>query len=198
MNQQYVSTTVICLKPIKKIWNKKCKIDECNNRSKINGVCVKHGAITPRCKIEECGKKSIKNGVCINHGAKQPRCKIEGCDKYSKKNGVCVKHGAKVHSKKCTSCALFVVHLKTNYLCYYCNPNKKKRQQTKELIVKDLLETSFPCFKFIHNKSFEFDTICTISKYRPDFLLHCTTHYIVIECDESYHSQYPCDCEIKR
>ena len=85
MNQQYVSTTVICLKPIKKIWNKKCKIDECNKRSKINGVCVKHGAITPRCKIEECGKKSIKNGVCINHGAKQPRCKIEGCDKYSKK-----------------------------------------------------------------------------------------------------------------
>ena len=32
----------------------------------------------------------------------------------------------------------------------------------------------------------------------PDFLLHCTTHYIIIECDESYHSQYACDCEIKR
>ena len=85
MNHQYISTTVISLEPVKRMWNQKCKIDRCSNRSKKGGVCVKHGAITPRCKIEECGKKSIKNGVCINHGAKQPRCKIEGCDKYSKK-----------------------------------------------------------------------------------------------------------------
>ena len=93
MTYQCISTTAICLQPIKRV-HKKCKIEGCDNKSQIGGVCVKHGAKTPRCKIEGCENKSQKNGVCVKHGAKIPRCKIEECESKSKQGGVCTKHGA--------------------------------------------------------------------------------------------------------
>jgi hypothetical protein len=50
--------------------------------------------------------------------------------------------------KKCDSCGIFRVVKQNNYLCSYCSPNKK--QNTKEMLVKDLLDKHN--FKFIHNK----------------------------------------------
>ena len=46
-------------------------------------------------------------------------------------------------------------------------------------------------FKSINRKWVEFETVCTISKYRSDFLSHCTTYYFIIEFAEHHHEQYP-------
>ena len=90
-------------------------------------------------------------------------------------------------------CCLF----KTNYFRSFCNQNKIQKKK-KTLVLKDLLEAFSAYFKFVHNKSIEFDATCTISKYRPDFLRHGTTHFIVIECDEHHNVKYPCVWITKR
>ena len=64
-----------------------CKIDGCEKQSRNNGVCVKHGAISPQCKIDGCENKQKKNGVCVTHGATVSRCKIDGCENGSVKEG---------------------------------------------------------------------------------------------------------------
>ena len=93
--------------------------------------------------------------------------------------------------KLCTSCNLFQVTKRNNFLCSYCSPNQKAI--TKEKIIKDLLEKNG--LNFIHNKQFPND--CCL-KYRPDFLFACGSYYTALEVDENRHEHYPQDCEIIR
>lgn len=48
--------------------------------------------------------------------------------------------------------------------------------------------------RFVHNKSIGY--VC--GNYRPDFLIDCITHFIVIENDENQHNHYEKECEIVR
>jgi len=94
--------------------------------------------------------------------------------------------------KKCRSCKLFAAETKNNYLCSYCNPNKKtKRLKTKELKVKTFLEEQG--YKFIYNKKCNIDKSC--QTYFPDFMIDCNSFFIIIECDEDAHSSYDPECE---
>lgn len=93
---------------------------------------------------------------------------------------------------KCKGCNLFIVQKINNYLCSYCNPDKKtKRLKTKELKVKTLLEEQD--YKFTYNKKCNIDKSC--QTYFPDFLIDCNSFFIVIECDEFAHSGYDTQCE---
>lgn len=93
---------------------------------------------------------------------------------------------------KCKSCKLFQTCKKNNWLCSYCNPNKKtKRLKTKELKVKTFLEEQG--YKFIYNKKCNIDKSC--QTYFPDFMIDCNSFFIIIECDEDAHSGYDLKCE---
>jgi hypothetical protein len=98
-----------------------------------------------------------------------------------------------VVNPKCISCGLFQVKKITNYLCYYCNPEKTKTRKLKETIVKELLEKQG--YEFIHDKQV-INEYC--NKYRPDFVFNCGNYFVVLECDEEAHKHYDKDCEIVR
>lgn len=93
-----------------------------------------------------------------------------------------------VISKRCASCRLFIVKRKP-HLCSYCNPSK--RQKTREMTVKKLLESTSDLNNPIHDKPVGGEC----GKYRPDFLYDATTHYVVIEVDEDQHDRYDRECE---
>jgi hypothetical protein len=94
---------------------------------------------------------------------------------------------------KCSSCWLdWRQNKQTQVLCFYCNP-KTKKQKKRELEIKKLLEKN--------NISFTHDKVvannCCL-RYRPDFLIDCGSHFVIIEVDEDAHSSYPQDCEVNR
>ena len=112
------------------------------------------------------------------------------CFDHKKDNMIDVKNA------RCVSCDLFWVKKRGEY-CNYCNPDSTIGQKTKEMQIKKLLEINN--IKFIHNKGVS-NNCCL--KYRPDFLIQCTTndniYYVVLEVDEFAHKGYDPDCEITR
>jgi hypothetical protein len=132
------------------------------------------------------------------------RCQIYGCNKIPTCNNkgqskgiFCAKHKMDdmidVVNKRCNSCGLFHVKARNNFLCSYCNPDKTKRQRTKEFAVKKLLDDNG--IPNIHNKTVVND--CCL-KYRPDFVIDCDTYFIVLEVDENAHNHYEPECEMVR
>lgn len=90
----------------------KCKIDDCDNNTKQNGICIKHGADTKKyfCKIDGCDNQVQNSGVCTIHGAERIKCHIDGCGKQVVNNGVCKKHGAETKKCKIDGCDTQVVN----------------------------------------------------------------------------------------
>lgn len=94
-------------------------------------------------------------------------------------------------SETCKSCRLFIAPKKNNNLCSYCNPEKKKRQKTKELKLKTWIDEHYT--DFIYNKKVNKNSTC--QTYYPDFLKDCGRFFLIIECDENAHKNYPASCE---
>lgn len=125
-------------------------------------------------ECKECKKINMKNNFC-EHNTRKERCIICTPD---------TKHF-------CTSCRLFVVKKSNNYLCSYCNPDKKTIQKTKEVRLKTFLENEN--YKFIYNKKCNLNNSC--QTYFPDFLIDCNKFFLIIECDENAHDSYDFKCE---
>ena len=98
----------------------------------------------------------------------------------------------KENRPKCKSCKLFPYYKKENLLCSYCDPNNKKIYGLKEMKVVNFLQSKN--ITFIHNKSVGFEC----GNYRPDVLIDCNTHFIVVEIDENQHESYNNNCEMAR
>ena len=167
------------------------------------GLCV-HGKQKYQCV--NCGGK----GICI-HGKHRFQCKDckgnQFCEhlrlkrqcKDCKGSQICTHNNIVFMCKICSpnskyfckSCKLFTVRNTNNYLCSYCNPEKKKRQKTKELKLKTWIDTHYS--EFIYNKKVNMNSTCQL--YYPDFLKDCGTFFLIIECDENAHSSYPPSCE---
>ena len=132
----------------------------------------------------------------INVYAKQ--CAVDGCKtrpNYGLEGGSathCGPHAEEgminVNAKKCVSCNYFIV-LEAPYLCSDCNPSK--RQKTREMKIKALLESATDLCKPIHDKIIEGGCY----KYRPDFRYDALTHFVIIEVDEDQHDAYNPECE---
>jgi hypothetical protein len=86
---------------------------------------------------------------------------------------------------------LFQVRKDTNFLCSYCNPERKQHIKTKENNLKVFLEQQK--YTIEYNKTVRIDTSCQL--YFPDFVIDNGSLFIVIECDENAHKGYPMDCE---
>jgi hypothetical protein len=184
----------ICIHKKNKTGCKECK---------GSGICI-HNRQKSKCKDCE------GSGICI-HGRQKSRCR--DCDgagicehnnlKYRCKecggNAICIHDMRKDLCLKCSpntkafcvSCRLFKVNNKTNYLCSYCNLQKPVRQKTKEIKLKKWIDENYK--DFIYNKKVNMNSTC--QTYYPDFLKDCGTFFLIIECDENAHKDYPTECE---
>jgi len=128
------------------------------------------------------------------------RCAVDGCETLANfafegdPAEYCGPHAEEgminVKAKKCTSCGLFYVS-RTPYLCSYCTPNTSKRQKTREMKIKALLESTSDLNNPIHDKPVGGDC----GRYRPDFRYNVLTHSVVVEVDEGQHRGYDPECE---
>jgi len=168
--------------------SKKCEVDECDMRA-THGLeggsatyCGPHG--------RERGMVNVNSKRCAHPGCKTlANFALEGdpaayCGTHAEEGMINVK------SKKCVSCGLFIVH-KAPHLCSYCNPNTSKRQKTREMKIKALLESTTDLNNPIHDKPIGGEC----GKYRPDFLYDAMTHFVVVEVDEDQHRGYDLECE---
>ena len=206
------------------VMHRKCFNFDCDKQPAYNypneskGLyCAKHkldgmvNVVSRRCV--SCDKQptynhpnETKGKYCVEHklegmvDVKSRKCLI--CTKQptfnypnETKGKYCVEHKLEgmidVQNPKCDSCNLFRVY-KRPFLCVYCSPDSSKRQKTSEMELYDFLTEHK--IEFTHNKSAGF--VC--GNYRPDFLIDCDTHFIVIENDEHQHTSYPKECEEAR
>lgn len=89
----------------------------------------------------------------------------------------------------CTKCGLD--DILTNGLCDTCDPSIIViRTHAKENRIRDVLQAAG--IQFIHDRILE-STSC--GRERPDFLIDCGTHYVIVEVDENQHQNYACECE---
>lgn len=75
-------------------------------------------------------------------------------------------------------------------------PNEKivKHFKTKESSVISFITEHFSNYNFTLDKKISGGC----SRFRPDMMLDCLTHSIIIEVDENQHEHYDCVCENKR
>ena len=143
-----------------------------------------------------CGQHALPGMKDVAH----KKCIIEGCETqptFGFNEGPathCGPHALpgmeNVNAKKCVSCGLFIV-TRAPHLCSYCTPNTSKRQKTREMTVKTLLEAATDLDNPIHDKPIGGEC----GKYRPDFLYDAATHFVVVEVDEDQHRSYDPECE---
>lgn len=172
------SGTEICEHNINKYG---CKV--CN--SKI--LCI-HDKIKRNCK--DCNGSAY-----CDHDKLKIQCRIccptSFCS-HGKRRNMC--NLCSGHTKVfCKVCHLFIVGKSTDHYCSYCNPNSPQSMRRKEEKIRRLFEEDG--LKFINNRQFEND--CCL-KYRPDFVMDCTTYYLIVEVDENAHRGYDQQCEIVR
>jgi hypothetical protein len=118
----------------------------------------------------------------------------------------CTRHAdhslhTKCYVPKCASCGLFRVDNKAAK-CSFCRPDSKRRRVSKEhkvsLAVLDALGASavVSLNKTVRPASSDGDDPCRA--FRPDILIDCGTHFLVVEVDERQHELYDVDCEVAR
>ena len=129
---------------------------------------------------------------CSSTGCKQRPCWTDQPDNYPLR---CEDHmleaDKNVVERACSQCGLMDFIQDGNVCNTCCLFEVKKRQKTKELAVKVLLEAE--SIKFVHDLRPEDGC----GKARPDFVIDCGTHIIIIEVDEFQHrrTNYDCRCE---
>jgi hypothetical protein len=177
------------------------------------GRCSIHGG-HPQCDKEECEipaqyKKGGIRGFCFSHGG-SPKCDEEGCKTPAqyKKGGIkgkCPKHGG---FPKCRQCKDTMANDKYDGYCCRCFcflfPDEPRSflYLAKELMWREYLIEWFKNTNFnidfelpIYNK-----TLGGCSLRRPDCVVDCYTHVLVLENNENRHPGYTCDskrcCEL--
>jgi len=94
----------------------------------------------------------------------------------------------------CSSCNLLEV-LDQEGLCKYCNPETTRRVAlAKQRDVKMFLDN----IGFVYNTYDKSVDNNACGRDRPDFVIECSTHSIVLEVDEHQHKDRPCECEQTR
>ena len=133
----------------------------------------------PKCLFENCCEKP-------NYTDKQDSYPLR-CEEHKTQSDIILVE------EKCIVC-LETLFIKSDLRkCNICSKvNIETIRHEKELKIKTALEENK--IKFIHDKMS--DSSC--HRHRPDFLIDCNTHYIVIEVDENQHQSYPDECERNR
>ena len=173
-----------------------------------------------RCGHDGCFKRGNFNfegkppRFCGSHkeqgmiDVKTPKCAAEGCRtvpvfniKGQKRGLFCSAHKTgdmvDVKNPRCNTplCDIILPGSSTGY-CARCTaymfPDRPSRFKTRELKLKEYLETQYTDKTIVHDKHVE------CHRYRPDFVFDMGSHTIVIELDENQHRAYDTSCDNKR
>lgn len=177
------------------------------------GSICEHNKNRSKCRV-------CHGGSICEHGTRRSYCrKCKGgeiCEHNRRKAECCICKGSQIceHNKikhnciycnpecSCIECKLIIVNKKSQFypLCQpcFCNkyPDHKKSTlyKIKERYLRDELRERFK--EYTIDMIFDKAVDGGCSKRKPDVLIDCLTHSIVIECDEYQHVNY--ECENKR
>ena len=171
-----------------------CEHDILKSRCKVclgGHICI-HKKERNLCIV--CGGNSIcihniKKTICLD-------CKGGSICEHNKKRNLCLICNIKNTCKECNN--VFVKN-KTIYYPFcqacFCNKYPDHEKSTlykiKERYLRDELRMRFPNndINMLFDKKIQDG--CSLRK--PDVLIDCLTHCIIIECDENQHSSYKCE-----
>jgi hypothetical protein len=154
-----------------------------------------HDKLKSQCR--ECGGSAF----CKAHNKRKSQCRECGG------RNICTHKKRKEYCKLCGGSALCKTplcetkaHKKYDGLCLRCCINTRpdievpRNYKTKEKTVVDRIIADFRGLSWKFDKTVEGG--CSLR--RPDVLLDCTSHVLIIEVDENKHDTYECTCENKR
>ena len=170
----------------------------------IHKTCEDHGCKTRanfgfpgqdklRCKSHiESGMISNPKRKCVHNKCKEPAMygivTPQYCEHHKQDNDI------NWVEKTCVSCGLTCILNKENK-CQYCDPDMfNKTRLAKQNQVKRYLDVNE--FEYISCDKIVEQGECF--KYRPDFLIDCNTHFVVLEVDEYQHKDRADECETVR
>ena len=88
-----------------------CKVNGCNNREVVRGLCIKHGAYGT-CTTKGCSATARQGPLqhCSKHGggAYKP-CSVAGCITTARRKGLCHKHGGGPGQCYASNCTKLIV-----------------------------------------------------------------------------------------
>ena len=146
-----------------------------------------------RCKSHiEPGMISNPKRKCVHDKCKEPAMYGIVTPQYCGDH----KHDKDINwvEKTCVSCGLTCILNKENK-CQYCDPDMfNKTRLAKQNQVKRYLDANE--FEYISCDQIVEQGECF--KYRPDFLIDCNTHFVVLEIDEHQHKDRADECETVR
>ncbi len=161
---------------------------ECNVRANFGQLfqnkihCAKHRKTNeyldnkPKCTESKCKARPIYTNQNNNWPLR--------CETHQLKDDI------NIIEKVCASCHSESLIKEGNTLCTGCMICPWiERKPRKENEVRDYLIANK--ISFVQDK--RADKSC--SQKRPDFVIDCGTHIIIVEVDENQHSSYPCQCE---
>jgi very-short-patch-repair endonuclease len=182
----------------------------CKEHSPANYVDVKH----KRCQYIDChirasyGLLFKEKTHCARHKKnnefKKNNPKCTDCKEMpiytDKKDNYplrCEKHfingDVNIIESECSSCHLSY-YISEGNMCNDCNTHRiRKYEHKKEIEIKQMLDENN--IKYDSHDKIVKDSCL---KYRPDFVIDCLTHFIIIEVDENQHKSYQHECEQAR
>jgi hypothetical protein len=180
---------------------KECGGGSICEHNKIRSYCkeCKGGSICEHNKNKRYCKECGGSSYC-KHGIKKERCK-EGCGG----SAYCKHDKRKDHCAICNpsiSCQICKINYTNKiYKCYplckscFCNKYPDHEKSTlykiKERYLRDELRLRFPNNDITMLFDRKVEDGC--SSRKPDVLIDCLTHCIIIECDENQHKSYKCE-----
>lgn len=141
------------------------------------------------------------------------QCAHEGCVKTafmsvdpSTPRRYCSAHGklaghfhVKIIKYKCVSCDLFQVR-SSGGMCSFCTPDSARRRRTREYkVLAWVMDSKWSPLVVSSNRAVITRTdLGQCIRFRPDILLDCGSHFVVVEVDEDQHAGYDHVCESVR
>jgi hypothetical protein len=152
---------------------------------------------------QHCAKHKQKNEYVKNKPkctgdkkCKQQPCYTDKPDNFPlrcEQHKLCTDEEKNVVETECSSCHL-KWFIKEGNVCNDCHAfQTKSPAKRREDEIQNLLKTSNIRYN-THDKKI----LHGCSLFRPDFVIDCGTHIIIIEVDEDQHRSYNCQCEQSR
>lgn len=167
---------------------RKYRCSDCNG----NGICCHK-------KIKEFCHYCVGSQICI-HNLQKRNCKICDGKAYCLHNKIRARCFECNGKDLCNSCGIVRALKKYDKNCLRCfihlfpDQPVTRNYKTKESATAQFITTNFQNFTWNLDKKIEDGC----SKRRPDLMCDLGYQVIIVEVDESQHTDYDCSCENKR
>ena len=169
--------------------NKRCKHDGCNVRASYGLLFKEKTHCARHRKNNEFKKNNPKCTECKNmpfYTDKKDNYPLRCEDHF-------IEGDVNIIETNCSNCNL-LYYISEGNMCNDCNTYRiRKYEHKKEIEIKQMFDEND--IKYDSHDKIVKDSCL---KYRPDFVIDCITHFIVIEVDENQHKSYEQTCEKAR